>query len=321
MKKQTALFLCIFTMFFSGYSQKKENFFILEDSIKRLHQDIITERNTIIRYQKNEQLLYLLEETLELKNSISHPFDSLKTISVLTSSDKKIRIFTWYLISDDGIHEHYGFIQTYNEEKQRYRICTLIDKWQRINSPAAQPLACENWYGAVYSEIIETKTLNNKTYYTLLGWNGGNIFSQRKVIDVVSIDKKGVSSFGAPIFQGYTKTRTMRVVFEYAKRSPFILRYEKQSHTEKSAVRDKKTNKYTIDTLSSQMIVFNRLIPIDESLQQIPQFMVGEASMCDAFMEKDGKWIYKPDIIARNQDKSLPPPRETKTRTFYKPVN
>ncbi len=318
MEKQLLLLLFVLGISVSGYAQKKETFVTLEDSIVRLHKDIISERNTIPRYQKNEQLLLLLEETLELKNSISYPFDSLKTISVLTSPDKKVRIFTWYLISDEGIHEHYGFLQAYNEEKKQYKLYTLTDKWRRINTPAAQVLTCENWYGALYTELIEIKGTNDKTYYTLLGWNGGDILSQHKLIEVLSLNNKGVPSFGALIFKGYTKNRTMRIVFEYAKRAPFLLRYEKQFYTKKSDKRDKKTNKYTIDTVFTEMIIFNRLIPMDESLQQIPQFMVGEASMNDAFIETDGKWVYKADVIARNPDKPLPP-RENKTKIFYIP--
>ena len=56
----------------------------------------------------------------------------MKTISVLTSPDKKIRILTWYLIDNDGTHEHFGFLQAYNEEKERYVVYTLTDKWQLL---------------------------------------------------------------------------------------------------------------------------------------------------------------------------------------------
>jgi hypothetical protein len=111
MKKQIILFLLIVEILINGYAQKKE-LASLENSIVKLHKEIILESNTIRRYQKNDSLLYLLEEAIGLKNSINYPFDSLKTISVLTSSDKKVRIFTWFLINDDGMHEHYGYVQT-----------------------------------------------------------------------------------------------------------------------------------------------------------------------------------------------------------------
>jgi hypothetical protein len=306
-------------MFLSGYAQKKSVFAVLEDSIIQLRKETILENETRLRYQKNEQLLYLLEETLELKNSVLYPFDSLKTISVLTSSDKKMRIFTWVLVNNDGVHEHYGFVQAYNEEKKQYKIYTLIDKWKRINNPAAQPLTFNNWFGAVYTELIEVKTSNDKTYYTLLGWNGGDVFSQRKVIEILSISNKGVPAFGALIFKDYPQRRTMRIIFEYAKKTPFLLHYDKQLYTEKTIKKDKSTKKYVVDTLSANMIVFNRLIPISDALEQIPQFMVGESSINDAFVEKDGKWIYKANIIARNPDNTPLPKQEHKPRIFYNP--
>ncbi|MDR2406489.1 MAG: hypothetical protein LBE13_00025 [Bacteroidales bacterium] len=319
MKSRWLLFLFILSIFFNGYSQRKDIFIEREDSIVKLHKSILSEPNTILRYQKNEQLLFLLEETLDLKNSMSYPFDSLKTISVLTSPDRKIRIFSWYLVSDEGVHEHYGYLQAYNEEKKDYKLYSLIDKWKQINNPEAQVLSVWNWFGAMYTEIIEMNGINNKTYYTLLGWNGRNIFSQCKVIEIMSLNNKGVPVFGAFVFKGYAKKRIMRIVFEYAKRSPFVLHYEKQFYTQKSAKKDKKTNKYSVDTLSANMIIFNRLIPMDETLQDIPQFMVGEASLTDGFIEKDGKWLYIPDVIARNPDRHLPH-REHKSKKFYTPL-
>ena len=91
-----------------------------EDTLVKLHKEILLEKNTIVKYQKNEGLLYLLEEVLGQRNSIQYPFDSLKTISVLTSPDKKVRLFTWYLIDDDGFYDHFGYIQAYNESKALY---------------------------------------------------------------------------------------------------------------------------------------------------------------------------------------------------------
>jgi hypothetical protein len=323
MRQHFFVFLFIAGIATNGATQSKVFFSVMEDSIIHLHKDIISEHNPILRNQKNEHLLALLEETLEMKNSMSYPFDSVKTISTLTSPDKKIRVFTWYLTDNKGIHEHYGFLQTYNEEKRQYRLYQLVDKWQRINNPASQMLTCSNWYGSLYTELIEIVG-TDKTYYTLLGWNGGDIFSQHKVIEILSINKNGIPSFGATIFKGYTKTRTLRIVFEYAKHSSFYLRYEKQFYTQKSDKRDKHTHKYSIDTIPSEMIIFNRLIPMDESLGEIPQFLVGETSLNDAFIEQNGKWVFKSNVIARNPDKSgsnsnKASKREVKARIFYSP--
>jgi hypothetical protein len=327
MKKLILLIIFFAGMFAELSAQRKADFIILEDSIVALHQSMIAEPNIITRYQKNEELLLLLEETLRLKNSFSHPFSSLQTISVLTSKDKKLRIFTWYLINNQKVYEHFGFIQTFDEENKEYKLFSLTDKWSKILNPEGQMLTCNNWYGALYTDIIEMES-STKTYYTLLGWNGGTVFSQQKLIEIITINKKGIPSFGANIFRGYSKARTLRIVFEYAKNAHFTLAYDMQSFAQRSATKDKKTRKYWTDTTYTDMIVFNQLIPMDESLAGISQFMVPEASLNSGFIQKDGKWVFKPDVIATNvrgkvSKKNPPPPppkRENKTRKLYTPV-
>jgi hypothetical protein len=67
----------------------------------------------------------------------------------------------------------------------------------------------------------------------------------------------------------------MRIIFEYAKKSSLNLRYEKQGYTQKSKKIDRRTKRYRIDTLYTTMIIFDRLIPMDEKLPNVPQFRVG----------------------------------------------
>ena len=318
--RNSIFFIAIFFLCFaSGYAQRKSSVFAaMEDSIVNLHRSVISERNSAIRYQQNEELLYILEETLGLNNSISHSFDSLKTIAVLTSPDKKVRIFTWYLIDDKGVHEHYGFLQTYDEATKRYKVYPLIDKWQKVDNPSAKMLRCDNWFGALYTKLIEVKG-STGTYYTLLGWNGGNLFSQYKVIDILTFNDKGVPVFGSPVFRNYGKNNyIVRVVFEYSKKGYMALNYEKQSYMQRSATKNKKTNQYNTTKITTDMIVFSRLIPMREGLNN-PQSMVGEASLTDAFVEQDGKWFFKQDVMAGNPDRPLPP-RVQKSKTLYTPV-
>ena len=303
----------------SGHAQRKSVFAMMEDSIVHLHRSVISERNSAVRYQQNEQLLYVLEETLGLNNSISYPFDSVKTIAVLTSPDKKVRIFTWYLIDDKGVHEHYGFVQAYNAVTKRYMVYPLIDKWRKVDNPSVKILACDNWFGALYTKLIEVKGTAG-TYYTLLGWNGGDVFSQYKIIDVLSFNYRGVPVFGSQVFRNYGKGRPVRIVFSYSKKGYMALNYEKQSYMQRSATRSKKTKQYTMSRIPAEMIVFTRLIPMREGMQNAPQYMVGESSLIDAFLEQDGKWLFKPDVIAGNPDRPLPR-REQKTRVYYTPVN
>ena len=301
------------------YGQRRETFRAFEDSITHLHREILNERNATLRYQKNEQLLKLFEEALKLRNSINYGFDSVRTISILTSPDKKVRIITWFLIDDNGTHDHFGFLQAYNSDKGKYVVYPLTDCWTKITNPTTQVLNPSVWFGALYTQIIQTKD-DDKTYYTLLGWNGGNLFSQFRVIEVLSLThNKPV--FGATIFRNYAK-RTTRVLFEFAPVGRMNLSYEKQSvaqRVEKKKKKKKKTDAVGLDTLQVQMIIFDRLIPMDEHLQRLPQYYVGESSLNDAFIQQNGKWHFRPDVIGRNPDKELPV-YERKQQQFYKPA-
>lgn len=316
MKNFFILFITGLLFIQSSYSQRKETFKAYEDSIINLHRQVLMEENAIAKYQKNESLLYLVEEALSQRNSINYPFDSLKTMSVLISPDKKVRLFTWYLVDDEGFHDHFGYIQAYNEVKKRYMLYPLTDKWKQIILPENKRLDHLSWYGAVYYQIIKTETYQ-KTYYTLLGWNGGSIFSQFKVIDVLSFNNRGYPVFGAFLFRSYGRSKPMRIIFEYAKKSSLNLRYEKQGYTQKSKKIDRRTKRYRIDTLYTTMIIFDRLIPMDEKLPDVPQFRVGESSLNDGFLEKEGKWYFKEGVIGRNPDKPLPK-YEYKPKDLYR---
>ena len=325
-KRRIIFFVAFFLLLAGGYAQRKSDFAMWEDSIVNLHRSSITEPNSAIRYEKNETLLYVLEETLGLNNSMSYPFDSIKTIAVVSSPDKKVRIFTWYLVDTKGTHEHFGFVQAYHPAKKRYMVYPLIDKWQKAakDNLVAKTLSCDNWFGALYTKLIEVKGSNGMTYYTLLGWNGGDIFSQYKVIEVMTINpntQQGKPLFGSQVFRKDGKNmKFTRIVFQYAKKGYMHLGYEKQVYTQRSATRNKKTKQYTIEKIPANMIIFNRLIPLREGLKEIPQIMVGEISINDAFVEQGGKWHLKLDVIAANPDNKPLPKREQKKRAYYTPV-
>lgn len=282
-----------------GHAQRKETFRAFEDSIIQVHQQILNEYNATLRYQKNEKLLQLFHDMLEQRNSINYSFDSIKTISILTSPDKKVRIVTWFLIDDNGMHDHFGFLQAYHNEKGKYVVYPLTDCWSKIVNPMTQNLSPEHWFGAMYTQIIPLKN-DDKTYYTLLGRNGGNILSKYYVIEILSFNHDR-PVFGANVFRNYGK-RNMRILFEQAPVGYFHLSYEKQAYLKKNDKKGKKENKLVLDTVYTNMIIFDRLIPMDESLSRLPQYYVGESSLNDAFMEQNGKWVFKTDVLGRSPD-------------------
>tara|TARA_B100000902_G_C27011029_1_gene764792 strand:+ start:45 stop:482 length:438 start_codon:yes stop_codon:yes gene_type:complete len=94
----------------------------------------------------------------------------------------------------------------------------------------------DQWYGCIYYDIIETK-INKQKYYTLLGWDGNNKITTKKIVDVINITKNMPPKFGAKIFHNETR----RMIIEYSKNYSVSLKWDE----------------------SIDCIVFDHLEPID----------------------------------------------------------
>jgi hypothetical protein len=132
----------------------------------------------------------------------------------------------------------------------------------------------QNWYGALYYQIIPVQK-GSKTIYTLIGWDGSSSFSDIKVIDAMYFTGSSVY-FGYPIFQN-EEGKQNRIFFEYKDQTMMSLRYEE----------------------SRKMIVYDHLSPESPSLKGVYAYYVPDLSY-DAF-KWDGKyWQHKSDVVATN---------------------
>jgi hypothetical protein len=280
-------------------AQKQSDYLAAEEKkLNALSLKIVNAKADYERYEANEAFLSGLINCLKTEKSFAYPFDSIKAISIVSSDDKKIRIFSWAVPKEDGTYEYFGIIQSYNERSKNYDIHILQDKSEEIKNPESQALKTEFWYGCVYTEIIQVKS-NSRTYYTLIGWDGHTAITNSKLIEVVYLKSNGEALFGAPIFRSYKKGRIRRVIFIYAEQSNMLLSYEKQSYIEKKR-RFFNRNKRIDKVRSRYMIVFDKLAPMDESLEGQYQFYVPETNLHDAFVLENGKWKYIEMIDARN---------------------
>lgn len=265
-----------------------------EDTLKVLMHNSITLPHDFQKLDANINFKKYLLEALEQEGSFNYPFDSLKYMSKLYSPDKRFRMFTWYVELSNGTFENYGILQVYNEKKKVYDLIILNDGKKDIQEPEYQVLKADNWYGAVYYSIIYHKQ-RGKEAYTLLGYDGNNKMARRKVIEVMRLNSQGVPTFGQSMFR-YNKNKHKRVIFEYSARVSMSLKYEKQN-----AEQGKKRR---------EMIVFDRLAPMHESLKGQYMFYMPEINVFDGFVFEDGKWKFIKDVDARNP--------KTKSRT--KPI-
>jgi len=272
----------------------------------------------------NEDFMNLLESILQEPNSFNFTWNSANNFSVLASPDRLLKIFTWHVEKDNYTVENYGFLQLYNETRKKYVIYPLYDQRNTMNYPDEMITDHNRWYGAVYYTLIPLST-KHRTYYTLLGWNGNNLFTNQKVIEVLHFKKDSgknhqdmVPVFGAKVFRNYPKKAITRIIFEYHKNSSLSLKYEKHSYPVNTGKRDIKTKRIIYEMVNSYMIIYEQLVPMDNSMDYISAFAVPESSLNQGFIIRDEKWHFLPSVFGRGQN--LPVIRyRHQNRTFYTP--
>jgi hypothetical protein len=226
----------------------------------------------------NEKFIESFTEVLEDKNSLDRDFHELKSVSVQTSPDKNLRIFTWFTITKTGYATH-GLVQSIIPAIKKPVVTTLRDQGEDLRSAQYKVLNAKSWFGALYYDMIPFK-IKGKKYYILLGFNPGDGLSHKKVIDIVQVMNNGQPRFGAPLFEKDKKAAS-RIILQYDARAKITLRYNAET----------------------KMIVFDHLVPSRAELVDQYQNYIPDLSY-DAFELKKNNWEYKPDIDARNADEN-----------------
>lgn len=274
------------------------------------------------RYLASEEAVQLLAEALDEEDSEEWKWSLPQYVSVLTSPDKLFRIFTWAVVRDNGEFECFGAVQFYNEKEEVYEHLLLNDKSEEIMNREESVLAADQWLGAVYQDLIQT-TASSHTYYTLLGWNGVDNLTERKIIEPVYI-RNGVPQFGAPLFRRMRNQR--RVVLEYSNDAVVNLRYETQTVEEVERKREKVkgTNRYQTVEIKKEhketMIIFDEVKPQIPGMEGLFQYYVPSGTEL-AYAFVDGKWELRNGAQGRLTDKKLnkdfePLPKEAPAYKF-----
>lgn len=217
----------------------------------------------------------MLEKWFAQPANFPADLDSLSFLGQLRSSDGKLLLTCWNLVLEDG-QLRYHCIAFFRGSKKDAVIVTTFDHndtdWQKITRKVVSP---QDWYGALYYRVITTK-LKKKTFYTLLGWDGYNSLTNRKVVDVLNVDGKGMT-LGAAMFT-QDRRPAFRLVYEYANDATMSLNWDEKQ----------------------KMIVMDHLAPEDGRLKGQYQFYGPDFSYDGLRFEK-GKWVLIEDLDARNK--------------------
>jgi hypothetical protein len=256
-----------------------------EDSLTSLGKKFINADDELERRNANYTFIKTLVTALKIKDSYNYQFDSVKSITITNSPDKRFRMLTWHITNNDGSFRFYGTLQL--NTGGELKMYPLGDFSPYIKNPQDTVTDNTKWYGCQYYTIIPINALT--PYYVLLGWKGNNDKSTKKVIDVLSF-KDNKPAFGMPVFDERGKMHD-RIVFEYTRQVSMLLKY----------------------ITTQNLIVFDHLAPPDPKLKSAPE-TYGPDMSYDGYRLRNGKWSYVENLDMRNvqdnQDNNYSDPKK-----------
>ena len=261
------------------------------------------------RYLASEEAVDALRDALDEQGSERWRWQLPRSASVLTSPDGRLRLFTWAVVRDNGEFECFGAVQYYNERNEAYEHEVLHDKSEDIMNREESLLSADTWLGAIYQDIIQTSA-GDRTYYTLLGWNGVDNLTDRRIIEPV-IMRGGVPQFGAPVFRRERNLR--RVVIEYRGDAAVQMAYDEQ--TVQTVIRERVKVKGRYRTVEKtkeskeKVIIFDEVEPQIEGMEGLFQYYI-PSGLELAYAWVDGKWELRHGAQCRLTDKKLNKPFE-----------
>ncbi len=270
----SAFLLIIFTS--SGQTAQKA-FDIRIDSILAILNRVEKAPNDSVKLALAERSAYYMQEILINPSSWRADLSRLKKkITILEAPDKTVKVFTWPIpLSDD--YYYIGFVQRFDKKSRLPYSYRLYDQSSKIKDPAKRYLSPQNWYGAVYYEIIPFK-YRKKKVYVLLGSDPADQLVNRKIIEFMTFKPSGEPRFGYDVKDELGQP-VKRFIFEYNNQAAMLLRWNEDM----------------------KMIVFDHLSPSKPKFIGLHQFYGPDFSYDGLKFEK-GKFIYEIDIDVRDKN-------------------
>ena len=196
-----------------------------QDTLIRIGNTMLNDTNSMRRIDALHRFIPTLTRALRIEGSFYYPFDSLGCVSALYAPDSTFRIITWQVHLGKGLYRYYGTIQM---EGMKLKMFPLFDASDTMNYHIQDTLNQECWLGALYYKIIKNYAYG-RNCYTLLGYDAYDLFSDRKIADVLWFNQ-GYPRFGLPIFKykyndGHTALAS-RVFVDYKFNTTVSMNYD-----------------------------------------------------------------------------------------------
>ncbi|HKK40029.1 MAG TPA: hypothetical protein VJ949_11470, partial [Cryomorphaceae bacterium] len=210
----------------------------LESEMAALQEVVGSGSTTDERLDASAKFEDILIEAFDFKETFEYPFAALPKLVKHSPDDEEFRMFNWNIPLDEGQHAYRMYVLFPNGKYQRFD-----DSQELKHEDESIKLKPEDWYGALYYELHSVK-VKRDTYYTLIGWDGNDELTTKKVLEVLVLEKKNKVSLGFPIFEK-DDDLVYRRVFEYAKEGVMNLKWLEPK----------------------EMIIFDRLEPKTQNLE------------------------------------------------------
>lgn len=233
-------------------------------------------RNSYLSDEKLEtsyEFITKLKSVLKTNNSYQYPFDSLRRLMhIIDAPDKSFRIFNWVVTTSNVNKVYFGTIQLPNNT-----MIPLIDYSTQLEETKNIYAITSNkeWFGGEYYNIQKDQH-QGKDVYLLYGFNSGDAKTNKKFIDVLTIEGT-TAKFGAPIFNAPDNLGNVQL------RNRFIQYYKKGVTTSLN--------------WDAQLgaIVFNRLESDISTPSRFDTYV--PAGAIDALKKEGGQWNYHPQVL------------------------
>lgn len=300
-----AVIICIFFSFNLNAQSTSFKYYTLSNAfknslfyIKCLSDSVARSTDDSTKLFANAKLRDTLPGLLRVETTFEDPFDSIKSISIIKSNDEHVRIYTWFVATENATKYQYeGVIQFRDKGDKLFKVISLRDSTYEDDLVIKKLLKKGNWYGAMYYNIIEVRK-NGNTLYTLIGWKGYDKNVTKKVIDIVKFTR-GEPTFGAAVLQNKKKIQS-RLIFSYSSAVSMKLNYDPKK----------------------KMIVYEHLSAPDGTENAAPEVM-GPDMTYDGLKWRDEKWMYFKDLEMKNNstesDKKDKP--DKKEKKLYTPAS
>ena len=196
----------------------------------------------------------------------------------------RFRIFNWNVPLSN--RNHYECVFAVAKAKGGVNLITCKSSTKDLSQLNNRSLSHKDWPAVLYYDIIPLSKKNDKEF-VLLGWDGNDAITSRKVIEVISINEKNIR-FGLNRFKDMDKP-IKRYIIEYSSDATVGLNYEKKF----------------------KRLVFDHLSPTSPNLEGQYQFYVPDMSF-DSFVFKKGDLYYRSDVKFRRE-------KNDKDANFYDP--